>query len=190
MASRREMGSGVQGVAFLQDEGGAASVPSDATTGTTKGRTMADFEMSLYIAATPDQVWEAIVGDEANRVLMFGSVLRGDLAEGSRYEYVGPGQDGDETVHVYGEVLEVEPRRILSLSEHPGPTYRENHAELRSRMTWSLESATEEITQLRFVNDDWSPGHPAEQETSETWPRVLSSMKTWLETGRALDFGW
>ena len=78
---------------------------------------------------------------------------------------------------------------MLSLSEHPGPTYRDNHAELRSRMTWTLAPAGGSVTALRFINDEWSPGHPSEDGTAETWPRVLSSMKTWIETGDTIDFG-
>ncbi|UOQ90021.1 SRPBCC domain-containing protein [Agromyces endophyticus] len=149
---------------------------------------MSDFEMTLYVAAEPQQVWEAITGDEGSRAVMWGSAIRGELAAGERYEYVGPGQDGDETVHVYGEVLAAEPGTLLQLSEHPGPTYRENHAELRSRMTWRMDSAGDGLTKLTFTNDEWSEGHPAEAETAETWPLVLSSFKSWIETGRALPF--
>ncbi|MFD5864546.1 SRPBCC domain-containing protein [Agromyces sp. NPDC127015] len=149
---------------------------------------MADFEMTLYVAAGPQRVWDAITGDEGSRAVMWGSVLRGELAPGERYEYVGPGQDGEETVHVYGEVLAAEPGALLQLSEHPGPTYRENHADLRSRMTWRMSSAGEDLTKLTFTNDEWSEGHPAEAETAETWPLVLSSFKSWIETGRALPF--
>lgn len=149
---------------------------------------MPDFEMTTYIAADPEQVWQAITGEEGSRAVMWGSALRGELSAGSRYEYVGPGQDGDETVHVYGEVLAVEPGRLLQLSEHPGPTYRENHAELRSRMTWRLEPAADALTKVTFTNDEWSEGHPAEAETADTWPLVLSSFKSWIETGRALPF--
>jgi len=149
---------------------------------------MSDFEMTLYVAAEPQQVWEAITGDEGSRAVMWGSTIRGELAAGERYEYVGPGQDGDETVHVYGEVLAAEPGTLLQLSEHPGPTYRENHAELRSRMTWRMDRAGDGLTKLTFTNDEWSEGHPAEAETAETWPLVLSSFKSWIETGRALPF--
>lgn len=147
-----------------------------------------DFEMTVYIAATPDQVWEAITGEAGSRAVMWGSALRGELTPGSRYEYVGPGQNGDETVHVYGEVLRADAPAVLQLTEHPGPTYRENHAELSSRMTWRLAPAGDGLTKVTFTNDEWSPGHPAQAETAETWPHVLSSFKSYLETGRALPF--
>lgn len=145
-----------------------------------------DFEMTIYLKAEPLTVWEAMTGDEGSRAVMWGSVLRGDLVPGGRYEYVGPGESGDETVHVYGEVLQAEPGAVLQLTEHPGPVYRENHAELSRRMTWRLESAGVGLTKLTFTNDEWSPAHPAQAETAETWPLVLSSLKSWVETGEAI----
>jgi uncharacterized protein YndB with AHSA1/START domain len=147
-------------------------------------------EYTSYIAATPEVVWQAIVGDEGNRAYMFGSVLRSELTVGSGYEYVGPDENGEETVHVYGEVLAIEPGVSLSLSEHPGPGYHENHAELRSRMTWTLSSAGEAVTKLHFVNDEWSPGHPSYSGTVDTWPMTLSSLKSFVETGKPLAFAW
>jgi uncharacterized protein YndB with AHSA1/START domain len=152
----------------------------------TKETTMQDFEMTIYIKADPHVVWDAITGDEGSRAVMWGSVLRGELEPGGRYEYVGPGESGDETVHVYGEVLQAEPGAILQLTEHPGPVYRENHAALTSRMTWRLEQAGIGLTKLTFTNDEWSEGHPAQAETAETWPLVLSSLKSWVETGEAI----
>jgi uncharacterized protein YndB with AHSA1/START domain len=148
--------------------------------------TMRDFEMTIYIKADPPVVWDAITGDEGSRAVMWGSVLRGELEPGGHYEYLGPGESGDETVHVYGDVLQAEPGAILQLTEHPGPVYRENHAELTSRMTWRLESAGIGLTKLTFANDQWSEGHPAQGETAETWPLVLSSLKSWVETGEAI----
>ncbi|PJJ55640.1 SRPBCC domain-containing protein [Compostimonas suwonensis] len=151
---------------------------------------MEPFAMTLYVNAPAEQVWDAVVGDEGNRAVMFGSVLRSELTVGAGYEYVGPGNEGEETVHVYGEVLAVEPGRLLSLSEHPGPSYGDNHAELSSRMTWTLEPVTPGVTALTFVNDEWSDGHPNHDGTVENWPRVLSALKTFAETGKTIDYGW
>jgi uncharacterized protein YndB with AHSA1/START domain len=145
-----------------------------------------DFEMTIYIKADPLVVWEAITGDEGSRAVMSGSVLRGELAPGGRYEYVGPGEGDTEVVHVYGDVLQADPGVVLQLTEHPGPIHRENHAELTSRMTWRFEPAGVGLTRLTFTNDEWSEGHPAQAETAETWPRVLSSLKSWIETGEAI----
>jgi uncharacterized protein YndB with AHSA1/START domain len=151
---------------------------------------MDDFTMTMYIAARPEEVWRAVVGDDGNRAVMFGSVLRGELTAGARFEYVGPGTDGDETVHVYGEVLAVEPERLLRLREHPGPSYRENHAELSSLLEWRIEPQGDAATKLDFRNAEWTPGYVTENFDASTWPMVLSSLKTFVETGKPIDYGW
>lgn len=151
---------------------------------------MTDFSMTIFINALPERVWDAITGEDGNRAVMFGSALRGTLAAGSGYEFVGPGDRGEETVHVYGEVLEATPNSVLSLSEHPGPGYRENHAELSSRMTWRLEPYGETATKLSFTNDQWSEGNPSADEGDATWPLVLSNWKSWVESGTVIPTVW
>ncbi|WP_173922510.1 SRPBCC domain-containing protein [Agromyces sp. Marseille-P2726] len=147
---------------------------------------MQDFEMTLYIKADPPAVWDAIVGDEGNRAVMHGAVLRGDLEPGGRFEYVAPGEGGREIVQVYGEVLQAAPGGILQLIEHPGPVHRDDHADLTSRVTWRLEPAGVALTRLTLTNDEWSAEHPAQADAAETWPRVLSSLKSLIETGEAI----
>lgn len=146
--------------------------------------------VDIFVGADRAAVWQAIVGDEANRACMFGTILRSTLTVGAPFDYCGPGADGEESTHVYGTVLEVIPEEKLSLLEHPGPGYRENHAELSSRMTWELREITPTVSQIHFVNDQWTPGHPGYADTSVIWPMQLSSLKSFLETGKALDYGW
>ena len=147
---------------------------------------MQDFEMTIYIKADPPVVWDAIVGDEGNRAVMWGTVLRGELEPGGEFQYVGPGENGSDIVHVYGEVIEAQPGVILQLTEHPGPTYGDNHAELSSRVTWRLQPDAIGVTRLTLTNDEWSVEHPAQADAAETWPRVLSSLKSLIETGEAI----
>ena len=147
---------------------------------------MQDFEMTIYIKADPPEVWDAIVGDEGNRAVMWGSVLRGELEPGGRFEYVGPGENGAEVVHVSGEVLQAEPGGILQLIEHPGPAHGEDHADLTSRVTWRLQPAGVGLTRLTLTNEEWSEQHPAQADAAERWPRVLSSLKSLIETGEAI----
>jgi len=142
-----------------------------------------------YIGATPERVWEALVSPEGTKAIFFGCILRSDFKEGSSYEYVGPGNDGDETVHVYGTILEYKPHQVFSCLEHPGPSYNPRHAELESRITITLEPAGE-TTKVTLVNDQWTPDHPSFDSTAESWPIILSSLKTYAESGRTLNYGW
>jgi uncharacterized protein YndB with AHSA1/START domain len=142
-----------------------------------------------YVGAAPEEVWKALVTPEGTKAIFFGSVLRSTFEIDSPYAYVGPGKDGDETIHVYGKVLAFEPNRLMSYTEHPGPSYRDNHADLETRVTLTLESVGN-CTKLTLVNDQWPEEHPSYENTKESWPMILSSIKTYAETGKTLDFGW
>ncbi|SFS37385.1 SRPBCC family protein [Paenibacillus sp. 453mf] len=143
----------------------------------------------LYIGASPQEVWDTLFKPEGTRQIFFGSIFDSSFKVGEGYRYVGPGNEGDETVHVYGEVLACEPGKMFSCTEHPGPSYAENHAELSTRMTYTLEIVGG-CTKLTFVNDEWSEGHPSYERTKSTWPMILSNVKSVAETGKALDFGF
>lgn len=120
---------------------------------------------------------------------LFGSELRSSFQVGEPYAYVGPGNDGEETVHVYGNVLAYEPQKTLSLSEHPGPSYYANHEELESRITFTLEPIGN-CTKLTLVNDQYTPDHPSRAKAADSWWMVMSILKTYAETGKTLDLGW
>lgn len=146
-------------------------------------------QYDFYIAATPEQLWEILTGPEGVRQIFFGCELRGTFQPGEEFSYVGPGNDGPETVHVYGTWLEWEPHHKFSYIEHPGPSYAPNHAELESRVTITFEP-TGSCTKMRLVNDQFTPGHPAMERSGESWWMILSNIKTLAETGKTLDFGW
>lgn len=150
---------------------------------------MEDLKYTIYIGGTPEQVWEALVSPEGTRAIFFGSVLESTFEVGAPYAYVGPGNNGDETVHVYGTVLAFEPYRLMSYTEHAGPTYRENHAEFETRITMELEPMGAS-TKVTFVNDRWPEGHPSYESTQQSWPLILSNIKSYVETGKTLDLGW
>ncbi|GIP38900.1 ATPase [Paenibacillus sp. J31TS4] len=143
----------------------------------------------FYIGAAPERVWEVLVSPEGTRQTFFGCVLRSTFETGAPFEYVGPGNDGDETVHVYGTIREYEPNRVLSYVEHPGPSYSQGHASLESRVTFTLQPVGGS-TKLTLVNDEWTPDHPSFANAKNHWWMILSNIKTVAETGKALDLGW
>jgi len=148
-----------------------------------------ELKYEFYIGASPEQVWDILVTPEGTRKIFFGSELQSSFQVGEPFQYVGPGNDGDETVHVYGTVLAFEPNRLFSVLEHPGPSYYPNHAELESRITMTLETVGE-CTKLTLVNDQWSENHPSLKNTSSSWWMILSNIKTLAETGKTLNLGW
>ncbi|TBL76035.1 SRPBCC family protein [Paenibacillus thalictri] len=148
-----------------------------------------ELKYEFYIGAQPETVWDVLISPEGTKKTFFGSVIQSTFEPGSDFAYVGPGNEGDQTVHVYGKIAAFEPCKTFSFLEHPGPSYRPNHAELESRVTFTLETVGN-CTKLTLVNDQWSPDHPSLNNTENHWWMILSNIKTVAETGNVLDFGW
>jgi uncharacterized protein YndB with AHSA1/START domain len=148
-----------------------------------------ELKYEFYIDATPEAIWKILVEPEGTRKIFFGCVLKSTFEIGDPYEYVGPGNDGHDIVHVYGSILAYEPYKVMSYTEHPGPTYNPNHAQLETRVTLTLETVGK-CTKLTLVNDQWTENHPSYKNTESHWWMILSNIKTYAETGKTLDFGW
>ncbi|MWV46009.1 polyketide cyclase [Paenibacillus sp. HJL G12] len=148
-----------------------------------------NLKYEFYIGAEPEKVWGFLVAPEGTKKTFFNCVLQSSFKAGEPFAYVGPGDDGDETVHVYGDILAYEQGKVLSYLEHPGPSYHANHQELTSRVTFTLDTVGK-CTKLTLVNDQWSDNHPSFQNAEGHWWMILSNIKTVAETGNMLDFGW
>ncbi|MDB5085201.1 MAG: polyketide cyclase [Bacilli bacterium] len=148
-----------------------------------------ELKYEFYIDAEPEKVWDTFVSPEGTRKTFFGSVIRSTFQVGDSLEYIGPGNDGENTLHVYGKILAYQPHQVFSYTEHPGPSYNPNHAELESRVTFTLETVGK-CTKLTLVNDQWTANHPSFSNAQGHWWMILSNIKTVAETGRTLDFGW
>jgi len=148
-----------------------------------------ELKYEIYIDGQPEQIWGALVSPEGTRQVFYGCVIQSSFVPGEAFAYVGPGNDGDETVHLYGTVLAYEPNHKFSYLEHPGMSYHANHAELQSRVTFLLEKVGG-CTKLTLVNDEWTENHPSFSNTEQSWWMILSNIKTYVETGKTLDFGW
>ena len=145
-----------------------------------------ELRYEIYIGANPDKVWESFMSPEGVRKIFYGCKFKSTGEVGDSFQYVGPGHDGDETIHLYGHILAYEQGKIVSLLEHPGPSYQPRHAELQSRITFSVEPIGE-CTKLTLVNDQWTSNHPTYENTKATWPIVLSNIKSLAETGKTLE---
>ena len=58
-------------------------------------------------------------------------------------------------------------------------------ASAHSRVTFELDPI-DEIVKLTVTHDQLLPGSNMEKGITQGWPRVLSSLKTFLETGKPL----
>jgi len=131
----------------------------------------------FYIAAPADKVWEGFVSPESNRVLFMGAELEADLKPGGEMNWVGPGPDGKRVAYVHGEVLQSEPPSLLQYTFAMGPSGKP------SRVTIELVPETE-ATRVSVIHDQWAEDDSTYGATADGWPRILSRLKTLLETGK------
>ncbi len=136
---------------------------------------------TIYIAATPEKVWEALTTAEFSRKYFSGFPVEVDLRVGGAFTMRAP--DGSD--HISGEVIECDPPNKLTftfnlnwpaLVEKLGPTI----------VTYEIEPVGDvvKLTLLqshdRPISDDILAGGRA------GWPAILSSLKSMLETGNAM----
>ena len=136
---------------------------------------------TIYIAATPEKVWQALTMAEFSRQYFFGNAVEIDLKIGGSYLVRAP----DGSPHISGEVIECEPPKKLSVTfnvnwpalvEKLGPTL----------VTYEIEPAGNAVRLTmteahdRPIDDDILSGG------RQGWPAILSSLKSLLETGEPL----
>ncbi|WP_433946036.1 SRPBCC domain-containing protein [Paenibacillus sp. SN-8-1] len=151
---------------------------------------MLELKYEIYIGGSPEEVWEALVAPHQVRQIYFGSVIHSTFKEGDLLEYIGPGQDGENTLHVFGTVLEFSPQKAFRFTHKVGPSYlKEPDAEnYESRISWLLEPVGG-TTKLTLIHDNWHKDDPSYQGSQNAWPMILSNIKTLVETGRTLSLG-
>ena len=133
----------------------------------------------IFIKATPERVWEAIVDPEIRARYNFGAAVNSEWKVGSRLS-VDVAKHG---VHLgEGEVLEVDPpRRLVHTMECLWDD--DVKAEGSTRVTWELEPVGDSV-HLTLTHDRMREG--ANSQIFGGWPMILSGLKTWLETGELL----
>lgn len=138
--------------------------------------TRTEYVYVTYIAATQQRIWDAIVKPEFAREYWRHENIS-DWRPGSPWKHKDP-ETGD--VKIVGKILEATPpNRLVITWAYPQD---ENEA---SRVTFELEPV-DSMVRLTVTHDELVPGSNMEKGIKQGWPRVLSSLKTFLETGKPL----
>ncbi len=133
----------------------------------------------IFIKATPERLWQAIVDPEIRAKYNFGAAVNSDWSVGSPIS-VDVAKHG---VHLgEGEVLESDPPRRLV---HTMACLWDDdvRAEGTTRVTWEIEQVGDSC-HLTLIHDQMRDG--ADSQIYGGWPMILSGLKTWLETGEVL----
>src|SRR5580658_6178194 len=67
---------------------------------------------TIYIASTPEQVWQALTTAEFSRKYFFGFAIEAELRTGGAFVARAP----DGSVHIGGEVIECDPPHRLTIT--------------------------------------------------------------------------
>jgi uncharacterized protein YndB with AHSA1/START domain len=147
---------------------------------------MAEFKPSfvyvIYIAATPEKVWDALTRSEFTSRFFFGRTVESDWQVGSPWLLRMP----DGRVDVQGEVLEADRPRRLKLSWTV--MWHEEMAKLPpTHITYDMEvvGRAVKLTMTQANDIELKPEHL--EGGRQGWPIILSGLKSLLETGRPLD---
>ena len=100
-----------------------------------------------------------------------------DWKKGSKWEHHNP----ESEVWVTGKVTEsVPPKRLVLTWADP------DDLKDKSRVTFEIEKI-EDMVCLTVTHDSFKDGSKMAGKVAWGWPRVLSSLKTFLETGKGLN---
>lgn len=138
-----------------------------------------EFVYVTYIETTPETLWHALTDSDFTERYWFGYRLDCDFKIG------GPatlGKDGKVTEE--GVVLEFDPPKRLAYTWHS--IFDDEMAkEKPSRVSFDLVQSGAYV-KLTVTHADFAEGSKVLPSISTGWPLVLSSLKSFLETGRPL----
>lgn len=135
---------------------------------------------TIYIASTPEKIWQALTSAEFSRQFFSGFLVEIEPKVGGAFAVNMP----DGAPHITGEVIEYDPPRRLTITwdvnwpgllQALGPTL----------VTYALEPAGDAVRLTliqahdRAIDDDILSGGRM------GWPAILSGLKSLLETGHA-----
>jgi uncharacterized protein YndB with AHSA1/START domain len=136
---------------------------------------------TIYIASTPEKVWQALTSAEFSRKYFFGNAVEVDPRVGGAYIVRTP----DSALHISGEVIECDPPKRLTVTfnvnwpalvEKLGPTL----------VTYEIEQAGDAVKLTMLQSHDRAISDDILSGGRQGWPAILSSLKSVLETGNAL----
>jgi uncharacterized protein YndB with AHSA1/START domain len=135
------------------------------------------FVYVTFIRTTPEKLWSAITTPDFMKQYWFGMHFETDWKKGSPWQLVFP----DGRVADGGEIVEFDPPRrlVLKWRNEWKPEFK---AEGYARCTMELE-AVDGAVKLSITHVMDRADSKFIQAVSGGWPRILSNLKSLLETG-------
>ena len=139
--------------------------------------TKSTFVYVSYIRTTPEKLWSALTDAEFIKQYWFGVHGDSQWTPGSPWRLVFP----DGRVADSGEILEADPPRRLVIKWR-NEFMPEMHAEGYGRCVFEIEPAGEAV-KLSITHSNEHENSKFIAAVSGGWPRIISNLKSLLETG-------
>ena len=135
------------------------------------------FVYVTFIRTTPEKLWQALTEPDFIRQYWFNTTVSCSWQKGAPWKMVG----ADGAVTDSGEILESDPprRMVIRWLNEWKPELK---AEGFSRCTIELEPIDNAV-KLSITHEIERPDSPFISAVSGGWPRILSNLKSLLETG-------
>lgn len=138
-----------------------------------------EFVYTTYIRTTPVKLWEALINPEQTRLYWGGLINPSDWTPGSRWEHRN--EDDADPVYVFGEIVESTPptRLVMTWIDPDDPADA-------SVVTLDIQPI-DDLVRLTVIHDNFTDTSVMHGKVAKGWPVVLSSLKSFLETGSGID---
>lgn len=133
----------------------------------------------VTINAPRDTVWDALTNPEKVRKYMHGTEMSTDWKQGSPITWTGEWQG--KPYQDKGQVLEVEPRRVLKYTHWSPMGGSEDKPENYHTVTYELAGG-DGTTVLTLTQDNNPSQEEADKMASENWGPVLKGLKETVES--------
>ena len=139
------------------------------------------FVYVTYILSTPEKIFDAITRPELARQY-WGHENISDWKPGSKWEHVR--NNDARMVNIAGTIVENTPHKRLVITWVSPSDFAD--ASKHSRVRFDLEPFND-MVKLTVTHDELEEGSGMARGIGKGWPIVLSSLKSFLESGRPLD---
>ena len=141
------------------------------------------FAYVTFIRTTAERLWEALVTPEFMRQYWFDMHCESNFKTGSPWKLVFP----DGRIADMGEIVEADPPRRLVIKWH-NKWKPELTAEGPSLCSFTIEAVPDnaKVVKLSVIHSMERDDSKLIEAVSGGWPRILSNLKTLLETGDIL----
>ena len=136
---------------------------------------------TIYIAATPEKVWQAVTSPEFTRQYFFGRSIEFEPKPGGTFILRMP----DGRVDVRGRVVDCDPPRRLAVTWRV--EWLEEMRELpECFVVYEIVPVGEAVRLTVTQAFSWDVPEALLASSRMGWPAILSSLKSLLETGKPI----